>query len=273
LARVVAARRDPVLDRAAEQAVAGVEVAAARAEQRLRKQASPARPPQDPEIEGLVHDHGVVAGGDQVAERMTRERQALHQPAEARPEILPVLLDPERELHQAHLVVPGLAAVAGDDRHLVAAARERAAGLPAVGLQAARDEARGDVVEADFHAAPRAAASRRPSPRNAPFIAQNRIAMSRTRKSLTWLRRNTPRTRVNPAMPIAFAARSPSRTKRQYSRARQPKSSSSAAMPGRPMLSPYLGPVFCPCQTFPLWGGMRSGRPWSSPGGRSRRRA
>src|SRR5947209_12590048 len=140
-------------DRAREHSVPGEEVGAARAEQRLSGKTLAARPPQDREIERLVDDHGIVAGAREMVERMAREGQALHQSAKARTEVRPVLLDAERELHQLHLAVACAAAVAGDDGHGVAAARKRAAGLPAVSLEPAGDEAGGDVVETDLHVA------------------------------------------------------------------------------------------------------------------------
>src|SRR5438552_2973651 len=98
-----------------------------------------------------------------MVERMAREGQSFHEPAKARAEVRPVLLYAERELHQLHLAVARTAAVARDDGHFVAAARKRAAGFPAIGLQSSRNEARRDVVEADSHGAAATAVLIRPA--------------------------------------------------------------------------------------------------------------
>src|SRR5438046_2921530 len=103
LSRVVAACGNPMSDRTREHPVPGETVRAAGAEQRLRRKTLAARPPQDREIERLVDDHRIVAGTREMVERMAREGQSFHEPAKARAEVRPVLLDAERDLHQLHL--------------------------------------------------------------------------------------------------------------------------------------------------------------------------
>src|SRR5437660_2972768 len=117
-----------------------------------------------------------------MVERMARKGQTFHQPAKARAEVGPVLLDAEGELHQLHLAVARRAAVAGDDGHVVTAARKRAAGFPAVGLESPGDEARSDVVETDLHVAdsfmlpvPHPSSAHRTGPRILRIRAANRI--------------------------------------------------------------------------------------------------
>src|SRR5690242_16682550 len=113
---------------------------------------------------------------------MAGEGETFHQPAEARAEVGPVLLDAEGELHQLYLAVARTAAVAGDDGHGVTAASKRAAGFPAVGLESSGDEARRDVVEADLHLAdsftlpvPHPPSAHRTGPRILRIRAANRI--------------------------------------------------------------------------------------------------